>query len=64
MTTVELRLPDEVASEAQRTADSKGMTLNDLILSSLQEKLARDEEFSKAARYVLDKNSELYGRLS
>ena len=45
-------------------ADEKGLSLDELVSRSIQEKLARDEEFAKAARAVLEKNAELYERLS
>lgn len=64
MTTVEVHLPDDVASRAQRLAEEKGVSLDDLLLRSLEEKLARDEQFEAAAAYVLAKNAELYRRLS
>ncbi len=64
MATIEVHLPDEVATEALRAAEKKGLSLDELMLRSLQEKLARDDQFEDSARYVLAKNADLYDRLS
>jgi predicted transcriptional regulator len=64
MTTLELHLPDELASKAQRLAKENGVPLDELLVQCLEEKLARDEQFASAARIVLAKNAELYERLS
>lgn len=64
MATIEVHLPDEVATEALRAAEKKGLSLDELMLRSLQEKLARDDQFEESARYVLAKNADLYDRLS
>ena len=64
MTTLELHLPDELASKAERLAKENGVPLDELLLQCLQEKLARDDQFASATRYVLHKNAELYERLS
>lgn len=64
MATIEVHLPDEVATAALRAAEKKGLSLDELMLRSLQEKLARDDQFEDSARYVLAKNADLYDRLS
>ena len=50
--------------EALGRRTGSGVSVEELIQSSLEEKLARDAEFDRAARHVLAKNAELYGRLS
>ena len=64
MKTLEIHVPDEVASRIEQAAQEKGVSLDELVRVSLEEKLARDQQFEEAARYVLAKNSELYERLS
>jgi len=64
MKTLEIHVPDDVADRLEQSAQGKGVSLDELVRVSLEEKLARDEQFEAAARYVLTKNSELYERLS
>lgn len=64
MKTIALNLPDEVASEAEHLASRKGMTLPEYLVLIVEEKLLRDESFEAAAKYVLEKNAELYRRLA
>jgi len=64
MKTVALTLPDEVAVEAEKLASRHGMSLSEYLTLSVEEKLARDEGFEAAAKYVLEKNAELYRRLA
>lgn len=64
MKMLELQLPDDVATRLERTAREQGVSLEELIRRSVDEKLARDADFSSAADYVLAKNSDLYERLS
>jgi hypothetical protein len=53
-----------VASKIERAAEAKGVSLDELVRLSVEEKLARDEQFETATRYVLAKNGELYDRLA
>jgi len=65
MTTMEIQLPDEVAAKLETTARKLGLSTADLLRISVEEKLATlDGDFNKAARYVLEKNAELYKRLA
>lgn len=64
MKTFEIHLPDEVAAKIERAAGEKGVSVEELVRSGVEEKLERDEQFEAAARHVLDKNAELYERLS
>jgi len=64
MKTLEIHIPEDVAARIEKAAAKSGVSLDDLIRLSVEEKLARDEQFESAARYVLAKNAELYERLS
>jgi hypothetical protein len=64
MKTLEIHVPDEVASRVEQAVRERGVTLDELVRTSLEEKLARDAEFGAAAEYVLMKNAELYERLA
>ena len=64
MKTLEIHIPDEVAAKIEEAAQEKGVSIDDLVRVSVEEKLARDAQFDKAARAVLTKNAELYERLS
>ncbi|HYK03829.1 MAG TPA: DNA-binding protein [Thermoanaerobaculia bacterium] len=59
-----MHVPDDVASRVEHAAQEKGVSLDELVRVSLEEKLARDQQFEAAARYVLAKNAEIYERLS
>jgi len=64
MKIIEVRLPDETAEQVEAAAREKGLSVEELLRKSVEEKLARDARFAKAARHVLTKNAELYKRLS
>lgn len=65
MTTVTIQLPDERATKLEDKAKQLHVTLEDLVLASVEDLLARsDEEFKCAVEYVLRKNAELYQRLA
>jgi hypothetical protein len=65
MKTLELHLDEAVAQRLEELATKLGVTTEELVRLSLEEKLERlDDEFQSAADYVLDKNRELYRRLS
>lgn len=60
-----ISLPEEIAAQLKDASDRIGVKPEDLMLVSLQEKLANlDSEFSDAMKYVLQKNAELYKRLA
>ena len=60
-----IALPTEVAAQLRTTAKHLGLTPEDFMLASVQEKLAMlDTEFIHAMKYVLKKNAELYKRLA
>ena len=64
MKTLELQIPDDVAVKAEAIASKRGVTLEQLLRASLEEKLARDAELEEAVREVLAENAELYKRLA
>jgi hypothetical protein len=60
-----ITLPDEIAAQLKTVARNSGVKPEDLMLVSLQEKLASlDSKFITAMKYVLKKNAELYKRLA
>ncbi len=60
-----ITLPEEIAQQLKDTSKKIGVTPEDLLLVSLQEKLANlDAEFTNAMKYVLKKNADLYKRLA
>jgi len=65
MKTLEVQLPEQTASKLKEAAERLSISPEELLILSLQEKLAQlDVEFQQAADYVLTKNTELYKRLA
>jgi hypothetical protein len=64
MKTLELHVPDEIAGKIEAAANQRGVSVEQLVQSSVEEKLAREAEFEAAATTVLAKNAELYKRLA
>ena len=65
MKVLELQLPESTASKLQEAAERLSVSPEQLSILSIEEKLAEiEDEFRRSAEYVLQKNSELYGRLS
>jgi hypothetical protein len=61
---LEFEVPDDVASKIESAAKARGVSVAELLQESVEEKLLRDSRFDAAARYVLQKNTELYRRLA
>jgi len=61
---LKLHVPDEVASRIEEAARRRGLTVEQLLRCSVEEKIQRDAEFSQAVDRVIGKNAELYRRLS
>jgi len=60
-----ITLPQEIAEQLKDASEKLGVTPEELLLISLQEKLANlDSDFTDAMKYVLKKNAELYRRLA
>ena len=64
MKTLELQLPDDVVVKAEAVASKRGVTVEQLVRASLDEKLARDAELEEVVTDVLAENAELYKRLA
>ncbi len=64
MKTLEITLSDEIAAKVEQAAHDRGVSIQDILQSSVVEKLEREAEFEAAASHVLSKNAELYERLS
>jgi hypothetical protein len=64
MKTLELLVPEEVALQIERAASERGVSVEELVRLSVEEKLARDTEFARVTEAVLAKNAELYRRLA
>ncbi|HEU4594444.1 MAG TPA: hypothetical protein VFS10_04680 [Pyrinomonadaceae bacterium] len=65
MKTLELNLPEPTATKLEEAAERLNLSPEELLLLSLEEKLAQlDAQFRSAADYVLEKNAELYKRLA
>ncbi len=65
MKTLEVQLPEQTLSKLKEAADRLSISPEELLVLSLEEKLAQlDVEFQQAADYVLTKNTELYKRLA
>ncbi|MBX3278482.1 MAG: DNA-binding protein [Acidobacteria bacterium] len=65
MQTIEIQLPEEIAAKLLEAARRFGVSVEYLLQTSVEEKLARlDEDYLSAANYVLKKNAELYQRLA
>jgi FtsZ-binding cell division protein ZapB len=64
MKTLEVHVPDDVASRIEAAAQQRGVSVEQLLQMSVEEKIQRDAQFEQAVSRVLDKNAELYRRLS
>jgi hypothetical protein len=62
-----VRLPDELADQAEAVARVKGTSVNALIVESLSAEIERvrgDEDFTARARRLLERDRELLDRLA
>ena len=65
MKVLELQLSEQTASRLQEAAKRVSISPEQLSMLSIEEKLAQIEnEFRRSAEYVLQKNADLYRRLS
>ena len=65
MESISVMLPDEKMAELKAAAQKLGLTPEELLQASLEEKLqALDADFQNATAHVLRKNAELYKRLA
>ncbi len=62
-----VRLPDELADQAEAVARVRGTSVNALIVDSLSaeiEKVRADKDFTARARKLLERDKELLDRLA
>lgn len=62
-----VRVPDELAAEAEAVARVKGTSINALIIDSLAAEIERvqaDKDFTARARKLLERDKELLDRLA
>ncbi|MBA3711030.1 MAG: DNA-binding protein [Pyrinomonadaceae bacterium] len=65
MSMIIIDLPEERLTKLREIAAGLNISLEDLARVSIEELLAQPEkQFEQAVRYVLEKNAELYRRLS
>jgi len=65
MTTITIELPTERLQKLREMAQKFGVSMEELVRVSVEDMLTQPEEqFRKAAQYVLKKNAELYKRLA
>ena len=64
MSDITISLPNEHIKELKEKSSRLGLTLEELVLLSIEDILSRpDEEFRQVMDYVLQKNAKLYQRL-
>ena len=62
-----VRLPEELADQAEAVARVQGKSVNALIVDSLAAEVARvrsDKDFTKRARQLIERDQELLDRLA
>jgi len=62
-----VRIPDELAEQAEAVARVRGVNMNTLILESLAgeiERVRSDKDFTDRARRLLERDKELLDRLA
>jgi hypothetical protein len=64
MKTLEIQIADETASKIEEAALRRGISVEQLIQASVEEKIQREAQFESVVGRVLEKNAELYRRLS
>jgi antitoxin FitA len=65
MASITIDIPDEQLQKLQQLARDTQVSPEDLLRVNIEDWLARpQDEFTKAADYVLKKNAELYRRLA
>ena len=64
VTTLQVQLPDEIATRIKEVASERGFTVDEFVAKSLEEKLVREATFETAVEAVLAENAELYKRLA
>jgi hypothetical protein len=64
MSTVTFQIEEDKAERLAEAARARGVAVEELLRQLTDDFLARKESFASAAKYVLEKNAELYRRLA
>ncbi len=65
MTVLSIPLPEDRLAKLRELARAAGLSPEELVRARLEEWLSEPgDDFARAARYVLEKNAELYRRLA
>ncbi|MFK7972393.1 MAG: DNA-binding protein [Bacteroidia bacterium] len=70
MTTLSIQLSDKALASFKQLANQRGTTVEEVVQTALENVELNEasspsmDDFKKAMRFVLDKNSELYKRLA
>lgn len=64
MTSITINLPAEQLDKLRELAQQHGQSPEEYLCAHLEQWLERATDFQRAARHVLDKNTELYRRLT
>ncbi|MEA3349312.1 MAG: DNA-binding protein [Chloroflexota bacterium] len=65
MSTLQISLPDDRLRALEKLSGRLNIPPEELVRISIEEILTRpEEEYQRAVKYILEKNSELYDRLA
>lgn len=64
MSTLTFQIEDGKAAQLADAAQAQGIQIEELLRRITEDFLSRKENFEDAAKYVLQKNAELYQRLA
>jgi len=65
MSTLQISLPDDRLRALEKLSARLNISPEELVRMSIEEILTRpEEEFQRAVKYIIEKNSELYDRLA
>ena len=64
MTALTIKLPDREAERLRALAEKLGVSPEDWVTDAVRERLDRAKDFDTTAERVVEKNAELYRRLS
>lgn len=64
MSTITFQIEEQEASQLADAAREQGVQVEELLRQITKDYLARKQGFETAAKYVLQKNAELYRRLA
>lgn len=64
MSTLTFQIEEQMAGQLAEAARERGVEVEELLRRITEDFLSRKEGFESAAKYVLQKNAELYRRLA